>query len=340
MPMKKTVELTPDSRCNELTLTEVCEFLRNHDDYLILCHATPDGDTLGSAFALARGLKNAGKRCMIKCADEIPAKYSYFTSLFDNSEIDYKTVVAVDVADIVLLGSIAGDFVGKIDLCIDHHISNTRFADNLYLDSQAAANCECIYDIFHCMPMPFDNICASAIYTGLSTDTGSFKYSNVTAKTHRIAADLYAFDFSPSEVSRLMFDTKSRGRLELERMVLDSAQFYFDDKCMVLVATNEMKEKTGCNDNDLEGVAVISRSVEGVLAGVSIKEKENGNYKISLRTYPPLNASEICKVLGGGGHKNAAGCSLSGNIEDVKKQVLAVIGKALEESNAGSSSHK
>lgn len=338
--MKKTVKLCPDSRCRELTLTQVCRFLRSHDDYLLLCHATPDGDTLGSAYALALGLSAYGKKCMIKCADEIPAKYSYFTSHFENREIEYKTVVAVDVADIVLLGSLAQEFVGRIDLCIDHHISNTRFADNLYLDSAAAANCECIYDIFHCMPMPFDSVSASAIYTGLSTDTGSFKYSNVTAKTHRIAADLYGFDFSPSEISRLMFDTKSRGRIELERMVLDSAQFYFDERCMVLVATKEMKEKTGCDDTDLEGVAVISRSVEGVLAGVSIKEKDDGTYKISVRTYPPLNASEICKELGGGGHKNAAGCSLTGDIEDVKKQVLAVIGKALEESNAGSSSDK
>ena len=338
--MKKTIKLCPDSSCRELNLNEVCEFLRTHDDYLLLCHATPDGDTLGSAFALALGLTAFGKKCMIKCADEIPDRYSYFTSHFENREIDYKTVVAVDVADIVLLGGLAEEFIVKIDLCIDHHISNTRFADNLYLDSDAAANCECIYDIFHCMPLPFDSVSASAVYTGLSTDTGSFKYSNVTAKTHRIAADLYAFDFSPSEISRLMFDTKSRGRLELERMVLDSAHFHFGGKCMLLVATKEMKEKTGCNDTDLEGVAVISRSVEGVLAGVSIKEKDDGSYKISVRTYPPLNASEICKEMGGGGHKNAAGCSLSGNIEDVKKQVLSVIGKALEENNAGSSSDK
>lgn len=337
--MKKTVNLSPDSQCNELSLKEVCSFLREHDDYLLLCHATPDGDTLGSAYALALGLTSIGKKCMIKCADEVPHKYSYFTSQFENAQIDYKTVVAVDIADVVLLGQLAQEFVGKIDLCIDHHISNTRFADNLYLDCEAAANCECIYDIFRCLPMQMDNISASALYTGLSTDTGSFKYSNVTAKTHRIAAELYAYEINASEISRLMFDTKSRGRLELEKMVLDSAQFHFDGKCMLLTVTNEMKVKTGCDDNDLEGVAVISRSVEGVLAGVSIKEKEDGSYKISVRTYSPLNASEICKVLGGGGHKNAAGCSLTGSIEEVQKQILDVIKKALEESYAGTSSH-
>lgn len=338
--MKKTVKIVADSVCQELDLKQTCRFLKERDNYLILCHATPDGDTLGSAYALALGLTSIGKKCMIKCADEIPSKYSYFTSAFENTEFAFETVVAVDIADIVLLGSLAETFVGKIDLCIDHHISNTRYADRLYLNSEAAANCECIYDIFRHFPLPLDRTSAQALYTGLSTDTGSFKYSNVTAKTHRIAADLYSYDIDAAEIGRLMFDTKSRGRLELERMVLDSAEFHFDDKCMLLVATNEMKNKTGCSDNDLEGVAVISRSVEGVLAGISIKEKEDGTYKVSLRTYPPLNASEICKSLGGGGHINAAGCSLSGDIKEVKEKILKVVKDNLEAAYAGTSSDK
>ena len=328
--MKKTVKIVTDSVCEELDVKQTCRFLKEKDNFLILCHATPDGDTLGSAYALALGLTAIGKKCMIKCADEIPTKYSYFTKAFENKEIEYETVIAVDVADLQLLGNLAEVFVGKIDLCIDHHISNTRFADRLYLDSSAAANCECIHDIFRHFPLPLDTVSASAIYTGLSTDTGSFKYSNVTAKTHLIAADLYSYDINAAEIGRLMYDTKSRGRLELERMVLDSAEFHFDGKCMLLTATNEMKEKTGCNDNDLEGVAVISRSVEGVLAGISIKQKEADTYKVSVRTYPPLNASEICKTLGGGGHVNAAGCSLTGTLEEVKKQILDVVEKNLE----------
>ena len=328
--MKKTVKIVTDSVCEELDLKQTCRFLKEKDNSLILCHATPDGETLGSAYALALGLTAIGKKCMIKCADEIPTKYSYFTKAFENKEIEYETVIAVDVADLQLLGNLAEVFVGKIDLCIDHHISNTRFADRLYLDSSAAANCECIHDIFRHFSLPLDTVSASAIYTGLSTDTGSFKYSNVTAKTHLIAADLYSYDINAAEIGRLMYDTKSRGRLELERMVLDSAEFHFDGKCMLLTATNEMKEKTGCNDNDLEGVAVISRSVEGVLAGISIKQKEADTYKVSVRTYPPLNASEICKTLGGGGHVNAAGCSLTGTLEEVKKQILDVVKKNLE----------
>lgn len=152
--MKKTVKIVSDSICEELDIKQTCRFLKEKDNFLILCHATPDGDTLGSAYALALGLTAIGKKCMIKCADEIPAKYSYFTDSFENKEIEYETVIAVDVADIQLLGNLAEVFVGKIDLCIDHHISNTRFADRLYLDSAAAANCECIYDIFRHFPLP------------------------------------------------------------------------------------------------------------------------------------------------------------------------------------------
>lgn len=338
--MKKTVKNVSDCVCEELDMKQTCRFLAENDDYLILCHATPDGDTLGSGYALAIGLTAVGKRCMIKCADPIPAKYSYFTNEFENKEFEYKTVVAVDVADVVLLGKLAEEFVGRIDLAIDHHISNTRFADRLYLDSTAAANCECIYDIFRHYPLPLSLVTASALYTGLSTDTGSFKYSNVTAKTHLIAADLYSYDIDAAEIGRLMFDTKSRGRLELERMVLDSAEFHFDGKCMLLVATNEMKEKTGCSDNDLEGVAVISRSVEGVLAGISIKEKDDGSFKISVRTYEPLCASEICGALGGGGHKNAAGCSMDCSLEEAKAKILEVVKESLEAANARTTADK
>ena len=137
-----------------------------------------------------------------------------------------------------------------------------------------------------------------------------------------------------------MFDTKSRNRLALEKMVLETAEFLFDSRCLMLTVTSEMQEKSGCEQSDLEGVAAISRSVEGVLAGVSLKEREDRSYKISVRTYEPLDASQICSALGGGGHKNAAGCSLTGKLPTVKKKILAVIEKALEESNAGTSSNK
>ena len=137
-----------------------------------------------------------------------------------------------------------------------------------------------------------------------------------------------------------MFDTKSKNRIQLEKMVLETAEFLFDNRCLMLTVTTEMMEKSGCEHSDLEGVAGISRSVEGVLVGVSVKQSEPDTYKISLRTYEPLDASKICSTLGGGGHKAAAGCTLTGSLAEVKQQLISAVAGAMEEYDAGLNSDK
>ena len=320
---------------NILNLSTLCKFLKKHDDYIILTHISPDGDTLGSAYALALGLISMGKKAFVVCNDEIPAKYNYFVKEAALKSIDYKTIVAVDVADAKLLGSLYEKYSDKIELNIDHHISNTHYAKNLYLDASASATAECIYDVLKKLHVKITPLIATALYTGISTDTGCFKYANVTPKTHLIAADLHKYGIDAAEINRRMFDTKSKERVELEKMVLDTAEFHFDNRCLVLTVTGEMQEVSGCEPSDLDGVASISRSVEGVLIGVSIKQTEEDTYKISLRTYEPFDASEICKTLGGGGHKAAAGCTLEGSLNDVKKQIIDAVGKAIEKNDAG-----
>lgn len=319
---------------NILNLSTLCKFLKKHDDYIILTHTSPDGDTLGSAYALALGLISIGKKAFVVCNDEIPEKYNYFVKEANLKSIDYKTVVAVDVADAKLLGSLYEKYSDKIELTIDHHVSNTHYAKNLYLDAAASATAECIYEILKKLHIKITPLMATALYTGISTDTGCFKYSNVTPKTHRIAAELHSFGIDAAEINRKMFDTKSKQRVELEKMVLETAEFLFDDRCLLLTVTSEMQSRSGCLPSDLDGVASISRSVEGVLIGVSIKQSEKDTYKISFRTYEPFNASEICKTLGGGGHKAAAGCTLIGSLSEVKKQIVDAVGKAIEENDA------
>lgn len=320
-----------EKRCKELNLAELCSYLKDHDDYIILTHISPDGDTLGSAYALALGLLSIGKRAFVVCNDEIPRKYDYFVKAAALKSFDYKTIISVDVADAKLLGSLYEKYSDKIELNIDHHISNTHYAKNLYLDANASATAECIYDVLTAMDIPITPLMASALYTGIATDTGCFKYTNVTPKTHLIAADLYRYGIDAAEINRIMFDTKSKNRIELEKMVLETAEFLFDERVLLLTVTTEMQEKSGCEHSDLEGVAVISRSVEGVLCGVSIKQTDPDVYKVSLRTYPPLDASYICGMLGGGGHKAAAGCTLEGSLSFVKEQIISAVGKALNE---------
>ncbi|MBQ1186132.1 MAG: DHH family phosphoesterase [Clostridia bacterium] len=325
-----------NSNCQMLTLADLCQYLKENDNYLVLTHASPDGDTLGSAYALKYGLKKLGKKVQVVCPDEIPHKYDYF---IDDSECDFipETVVAVDVADVKLLGNLWERFVGRIDLNIDHHVSNTRYAKRLYLEENAAATAESVYEILDELGIEFDRKIANALYTGLSTDTGCFKYANVTVRTHEIAAKLHALGVDAADINRVMFDTKSKGRVKMEMQVLNGAEFHFEDRCMMLAVTLDIQKKTGCTKSDMEGVASMSRSVEGVLVGVAIKESEKNVFKISLRTYDPLDASAICKKLGGGGHKAAAGCTVNGTLKEAKAAILSAIKEALEEADAGSS---
>lgn len=326
--------------CKELTLKQTAKYLKKHNSYIILTHAAPDGDTLGSAYALYYALNEIGKTACVLCSEIIPKKYDYFARKTDHIKIEDATIVAVDVADEKLLGAFEEEFSGKIDLCIDHHISNTKYAKSLYLDANAAATAESIFELINAMNVNINDVTAKALYTGIVTDTGCFKYSNVTDKTHKIAASLYEYNIDAPEINRLMFDTKSKSLLEIEKRVLETAEFHFNDRCMLLTVTAAMQAETGCGGTELEGIAVISRSVEGVKVGITLKQTDDEQFKVSVRTFEPVDASAICKALGGGGHKAAAGASVKGTLDEVKQKVLTVAMKALEETYAGADSSK
>ncbi len=323
-----------------LGLLETCEFLKGHNDYLILTHSMPDGDTLGSAYALCAGLLKLGKNARVICADNIPEKYSYFTGQVNFPEFESKTVISVDVADIKLLGGLAGKYEGKISLAIDHHVSHREFAENLFLDGTAAACAECIYDILNTMCIPFDDAMVQALYTGIATDTGCFKFSNVTPKTHIIAAELMAYGFDFSEINRIMFDTKSKNRMEIEKKALGSVEMHFSDRCAIISVTRKMMKESGCTDDDLEGITAMPRSIEGVLVGVTMRQREGKRWKISMRSYPPIDVSKICNKMQGGGHVYASGCELYGAARQVKAEILKHVKTALEDTLAGDNSSK
>lgn len=323
--------------CTSFSLKETIKFLKKRDNYIILTHTSPDGDTLGAGYALYYGLKSLGKSAEVICPDIIPQDYAYFLCETDHVKREGATIIAVDIADKRLLGSLEGIFGDAIDLNIDHHISNTQYAKALYLDADASATCEIIYEILLGLKVKLSDTIAQALYTGISTDTGCFKYSCVTAKTHKIAAKLYDYNIKADVINKIMFDTKSKDLLALERMVLDTAEYHFDDKCMIVTVTADMLAQTGCTGTQLEGITNISRSVDGVVVGVTIKQTADVTYKASIRTYDPFNASEICKSLNGGGHKNAAAAILTGELDDVKAQILDAVKQQMEEKDAWTS---
>lgn len=313
-----------------ITLESAAKTLLSKDKILILTHRSPDGDTIGSGYALAMALRKLGKSVKVDCTDPFPEKYSYFTDKLEKLEFDEEFVVSVDIADTKLLGEKLSDYADKIDLCIDHHGSNTKYAKEYYVEASAAAAAQVIAKLIRLMNIEFDKDIANAIYTGITTDTGCFRYTNVTAETHRIAADMIDCGAESGMINRLMFETKSRSRLEIERRVMDSIQFYLDGRCAIAYATIDMMKESGAVDSDMEGVSSLPRQIEGVMAGITLREKNNGKFKVSVRTTDELDASAICANFGGGGHKAAAGCMITGNLNEAIEQIIEVVRQALE----------
>ena len=313
-----------------ITLESAAKTLLSKDKILILTHRSPDGDTIGSGYALAMALRKLGKNVKVDCTDPFPDKYSYFTDKLEKLEFDEEFVVSVDVADTKLLGEKLSGYADKIDLCIDHHGSNTKFAKEYYVEASAAAAAQVIEKLIRLMNVEFDKDIANAIYTGITTDTGCFRYTNVTAETHRIAADMIDCGAESGMINRLMFETKSRSRLEIERRVMDSMQFYLDGRCAIVYATIDMMKESGAVDSDMEGVASLPKQIEGVMGGITLREKNNGKFKVSVRTTDEIDASNICANFGGGGHKAAAGCMITGTLNESIEQIVTVVGQALE----------
>lgn len=313
-----------------MMLESAAKTLLSKDKILILTHRSPDGDTIGSGYALAMALRKLGKNVKVDCTDPFPEKYSYFTDKLEKLEFDEEFVVSVDIADTKLLGEKLSDYADKIDLCIDHHGSNTKYAKEYYVEASAAAAAQVIAKLIRFMNVEFDKDIANAIYTGITTDTGCFRYTNVTAETHRIAADMIDCGAESGMINRLMFETKSRSRLEIERRVMDSIQFYLDGRCAIAYATIDMMKESGAVDNDMEGVSSLPRQIEGVMAGITLREKNNGKFKVSVRTTDELDASAICANFGGGGHKAAAGCMITGTLNEAIEQIIEVVRQALE----------
>jgi phosphoesterase RecJ-like protein len=220
-----------------------------------------------------------------------------------------------------------------VELCIDHHYSNTMYAENTYLDDEAAAAGEAVYDVLREMQVKITKEIAECIYVAVATDTGCFKFTNTTSRTHRIAGELMAYDFSYGDINYQLFDLKSKGRIELEQRILRDIEFAGDDKIAIVWLTldimNEFSDRV--DTEDLNGLASLPRQIEGVILGVTVKQKNENLFKVSMRSTEQINAAGVCGVFGGGGHARAAGCTIEGSLQFVKVKLLPVLEKAVEQ---------
>jgi phosphoesterase RecJ-like protein len=304
--------------------------LLEKDNILILCHKNPDGDTLGSAAALAHALAGMGKKAYIACHNRIPAKYDYLNIPLaeEGAEIDF--VVSVDVAGINLLGDSLMEYAHKINLCIDHHGSNGEYAKYLCLKADYPAAAQLMYEVLCEMGCEITPHIADCLYTGILTDTGCFKYSSTTPLTHIIGARLMELGAQHTMLVEKFFMSKTRKAVQLERYMMNNLEYYFDDRCALLVLTREAILDIQPDPTDLDGLSSMPRDFEGVDISILIRPlREEGSYKLSIRTGETVDACAIASALGGGGHIRAAGCEVIGSIETVKKAILREVENTL-----------
>jgi len=311
-----------------MTNLETIDYLRTHDNYLILNHRRPDGDAVGSAAALCRALRQMGKTASVWKNPETTERYlSYLDGLETQEVPEGATLISVDLAAETLLPLNGLDFAGRIVLSVDHHMSNTGYAEYTNVDPKCAACGELLLEILRELG-PVTKEMADALYLAVSTDTGCFQYSNVTGDTLRTAAALKDLGADTFSINKTMFGTKTIARLRLESALTNSAEFYAEGLVAVCCISQSLMDSIGATEDDAEDISGFPRSMEGVQIGVLVKELREGGAKISLRTGDAYNASEICGKLGGGGHRAAAGAQDDAGMESAKARILAAIAES------------
>ena len=308
-----------------MTLNECAAFLHERDRYLILTHRRPDGDAVGSAAGLCLGLRRMGKTAYVLPNPEAAGRHiGMLAPCAPPADYAPDTVVSVDLAEESILQLNAEAWAGKFDLSIDHHPSNSGYGHRVFLDPTAGACGELIYLVLRQLLGTIDGEIANLLYIAVTTDTGCFRYKNTTPQTLRVGADLLEAG-ADVDLNRILFMKKSRSRLLLESGMIAGLRFFQNDEASLATVTREDLVRCGVTEADLEDIASVAGSVEGVELSITLREVGDGEWKVSLRTGQYGNASYICAEFGGGGHGMAAGCTVKGSREEVTAALMDAV---------------
>ena len=308
-----------------MTIQETAAMLQTMDRVLLLTHVRPDGDTIGSAAALCQALRDMGKTAyLLPNAGTTETYQPYAEGYWGAADFEPDYVVSVDIAALSLLPENAKKYAGRIHLSIDHHPSNEGFAPHLCVLPEMAACGEIVHEIVRLMT-PVTQEIALPLYVAVSTDTGCFVYSNTSAHTHRVAAALLETGIAVAGVNKALFRTKSRTRLAMEAWMAEWAEYYDNDRVVIMQIPRSLCLDYKATEADVEELSSLAALVAGTDCGVTLRELEGGRVKISLRTGPRVNATAVCALLGGGGHAAAAGATISGSMKEAKQAVLQAI---------------
>ena len=314
-----------------VTTEDVAKLLKTPevDNVLILTHMNPDGDTIGCGTALCRVLQSLGKKARVENSQELPKKYHFLFDGIEKQDFEPGYIIAVDIADPSLLGDRLSVYKDDVDLCIDHHVSNKGYARKLLLGAEDAAACLTLYRVIKAMDIPVSIPVATDLYTGLSTDTGCFRYSNANAECYRAAAELVELGIDNAYINTVFFETKPISHIRTMTEAMSGLKLYCNGMVSVITITTEMLGKYGASEDAGEFITALSRQIEGVKVGITLKQKADGHFKASVRTHEPVDASAVCALLGGGGHVRAGGCDLPDNAEEGLNIMLSYIAQVL-----------
>ena len=312
-----------------LTRNETAQFLLEHDNYLILSHRRPDGDTTGSSAALCLGLRQLGKTAFVLENREVSERFRWLhQGLTKSAAQGNETVVSTDVASPSLLPENAKKLLGSIALRIDHHGSATSFTDAELVDPHSASCAELIWDVLSLMGVKADQKIAEAVYVGTSTDTGCFRYANTTAHTFETAAVCAQAGAHIYELNQELFETNTLGRLKMQGWIVEHMKMLAGGTMAICAIPRGVEEELGVTPDDMDNISSFPRTGAGVCVAATLRETAEGDTKSSVRAVPGYDAAKVTEKFGGGGHKGAAGASLKMPLKEaaeaVEKAMLAL----------------
>lgn len=314
------------------TLDQVIDAIRHHHQFLLSAHVDPEGDCVASLLALDSLLRKLNKESSILCEDPLPEQLRFldngrWRTLHETPAPGKVDVgVVVDCPSLERIGRVRNLFEasGAFLINIDHHVSNRYFGAINYVDAGAAASGELIYDLFKALNVPLSDEDRRAIYVSLSTDTGSFRYSNTTSKTHEIAADLLRQGLDTGTLNELLYENMPGRKLALFQIFLNRIELLESGKVACAVLHEKDLSKSGALKNDLEGFVEFMRSVSGVKVAFLVTE-QGKNARVSFRSKGDFDVNALAGHFGGGGHRKASGCTINSGVREAKRKIIEKI---------------
>jgi phosphoesterase RecJ-like protein len=325
---------TTDPSATADALRAICGEVQNGRRFLITSHARPDGDSIGSQLAVALALDSLGKEVRIVNRDAPPAFYDALPGIA-RIEIADRVEGAFDAGFVMECSDIDRPGLAGLDrqrlINIDHHLGNTSYGAVNWFDETAAACGEMVSDLIDALGVPFSREIGTHLYLAILTDTGSFRHSNITARTFDICRRAAEAGVVAADVARTVYDNSHIGRLKLMGTLLDEMGLEADGRIAVLSMDDALLRRTGCDAHDGDGLINLPLSARSVQAVVFLKPQPDGStIRVSLRSKDDVDVRAVALKFGGGGHKNASGFTTHGSVADVHRAVLEHVAQALQ----------